>query len=71
MTNIQIKRFQKLCREMSQLLADLRSGEHPHACLFIEDGSVNLFDWPPEIERRPEEPMCFGSYWDGASGGGR
>lgn len=44
--------------------------EHMHATMFIEDGGVSIYDWPPEIEIRPDVPLAIGGNWLFASGGG-
>ncbi len=70
MTPKQKKRFEKLCDEMRGLMEEVRI-THTDATLFIEDGSVNIYDWPIDQERRPDTPLCDGGYWFFASGGGR
>lgn len=68
MAPYQKKKFTKLCGEMADLLSEIQN-EHPDATLFIENGSVNIYDWPGAIERRPDEPLARGCYWHKASGG--
>lgn len=67
MTPTQKKRFEKLCDEMRGLMEEVRI-THTDATLFIEDGSVNIYDWPTDQERRPDTPLCDGGYWFWVSG---
>ncbi|MNJ55983.1 hypothetical protein D3C77_515090 [compost metagenome] len=70
MTPQQQKRFDRLCKEMGTLLAELTE-ENSDITLFLEDGYVALYDWPSDQERRPEDPLSASHYWPGSSGGGR
>lgn len=71
MTPSQRKRFDKLAKDVAELLTELRKGDHPDATLFLEDGLVAIYDWPADVEQRPDEALTDFHFWDGASGGGR
>lgn len=72
MSPSQVKRFQKLCKDMACLLKELHDGDHPDAVYFIEDGSPMIVDWPNDIDRRPSDTiMAHGCTLHKAGGGGR
>jgi hypothetical protein len=71
MTPKQTKQFEKLCKDMASLLAELHQGDHPDAVLFLEDGTPALYDWPGDIDYRPDDALAYGCYWPKAGGGGR
>lgn len=67
LTPEQKMQFTRLCKQMRDLLTDIQRSI-PDATLFIEDGEVALYDWPPDVMVRPE-PIADGGYWHKASGG--
>lgn len=69
MTKREKEQFEKLCNKMTIFMEKVQK-KHPHATLFIEDGNVDIYDWPPEIEERPDEKLAEGGCWLFASGGG-
>jgi len=72
MTPQQKKRFKKICKDMENIINELHAGDHPFATMFLEDGSPAFYDWPGDIESRPDIQLCDGgAYWHRAGGGGR
>lgn len=69
MTKQQAARFKKLCEQIATLHAEIRETV-PNAEIFLEDGSIDLYDWPPE-DPKPGHPIATGAYWPNAGGGGR
>jgi hypothetical protein len=70
MTPAQSKRFNKLCKDMAALLDELEV-DHPDVTLFAEDGCLALYDWPEDVERRPDEAFSSSNFIGRISGGGR
>lgn len=70
MTSQQRRKFTTLCNQMADFMNDLRK-THPDATLYIEDGSIDIYDWPDDIPRRPDTPLATGGIWMFASGGGK
>lgn len=56
---------------MADLLRELHEGEYPDATFYLEDGTPALYDWPSDVEHRPEEAMAIGSYWHRSGSGGK
>jgi hypothetical protein len=71
MTPSQVKRFKKICKDMAALIDELHSSGSPDATLFLEDGFPAIYDWPGEIDRRPDDALVEGCYWHKSGGGGK
>lgn len=56
---------------MAALIGELHAGEYPDATFFIEDGTPALYDWPSHVDRRPDDVLAYGCYWNKAGGGGK
>jgi hypothetical protein len=68
MTQKQKRKFQTLCKQMRELLAEMEP-EHPDIQIFIDDGVMYLMDWPHAAPPR-EHILANGGVWQRSGGGG-
>lgn len=71
LTPKQVRRFKKLCEDMAALLAELHAGSQPNATLYLEDGTPAIYDWPIDVDHRPDDALAMGCCWHKAGGGGK
>ena len=69
-TEKQKRKFKSLCNQIAKLHAEIRITE-PNAEIYLEDGVINIYDWPSGIDTRPDEPIVEGALWPHSGGGGR
>lgn len=70
LTTKQIQRFEKICKDMADLIDELHRGGLPDAVVFLEDGNPALYaSWPSSMDRHPLVPDANGVYWHKAGGG--